>query len=441
MAELQENESGDELIEWVRDARAKTCDLVNDLKDDQMMGPKLPIINPLLWEIGHTAYFQEFWVLRHVGGAKPIRPQVDQLYDSIAIDHDLRWDLPMFLRDTVMDYIHEIAQRTVDLLSTTTLSDALRYFVKLSVFHEDMHTEAFSYTRQTLGYPRPGFVRTPAVDSSEISCSGDVSIPGGRWQLGALRTEPFVFDNEKWAHEVEVQPFAISTTAVTQGQFAEFVDDDGYSRRELWSREGWLWREQADASAPLYWQHESSGWSRRVFDQWQPIRSRQAMIHVNWYEAQAYCQWAKRRLPTEAEWEIAASGSNQNGELVVSKPAYPWGNDRAAPQQANLDWQAGDTANVDQFEAGDSAFGCRQMIGNVWEWTDTTFGPFPGFVPDPYDQYSQPCFNQCKVLRGGCWVTRSRLIRNTWRNFYMPDRRDVWCGFRTCALDSDGRGV
>jgi len=160
------------------------------------------------------------------------------------------------------------------------------------------------------------------------------------------------------------------------------------------------------------------------------------MIHVNWYEAEAYCRWANRRLPTEAEWEMAAScePSSNDGVVANRKRVYPWGDEPPTTERANLDWFAMGCIEVDALASGDSAFGCRQMIGNTWEWTATNFGPYPGFGPGPYKEYSAPWFDDHKALRGGCWATRSGMIRNAYRNFYTPDRRDVWAGFRTCAV-------
>ena len=158
------------------------------------------------------------------------------------------------------------------------------------------------------------------------------------------------------------------------------------------------------------------------------------MIHVNWYEAEAYCNWAGRRLPTETEWEVAASAelTPEGDGLSDRRRHFPWGDDPPTAERANLDWRAG-LVEVGAYPDGDSAFGCRQMIGNIWEWTADNFLHYPGFAIDPYREYSKPWFGTHKVLRGGCWATRSLLVRNTWRNFYTPDRRDVWAGFRTCA--------
>jgi iron(II)-dependent oxidoreductase len=215
---------------------------------------------------------------------------------------------------------------------------------------------------------------------------------------------------------------------VTQEQLAAFVDDGGYQRPELWSEQGWRWREELGARHPAYWErHPAGDWWRRDFDRWLPLEPHHPAFHVSWYEAEAYCRWAGRRLPTEAEWELAAAG------LDVPGRRFPWGDEPPAPERANLDGLGGGVVDVAEAPGGDGPYGCRQMIGNVWEWTGSDFMPYPGFVADPYKEYSAPWFGTHKVLRGGCWATRARLLRNTWRNFYRPERRDTWAGFRTCA--------
>jgi iron(II)-dependent oxidoreductase len=427
-----------QLIAWVSEARQRTLQLVADLDDDQLVGPRLEIVNPLLWEIGHVAWFQEKWVLRR-GGEPSSRADADDLYDSAAVAHDRRWDLPLPDRDNTLRYMAEVLERVAERCCEQDPED--EYFVLLALFHEDMHDEAFTYTRQTLGYPPPRLEvatnYTPPSNESQGGLLGDVSIPGGTFALGALQSEPFVFDNEKWSHPVTIRPFDIARTAVTQEQFAAFVDDDGYRRQEFWDAEGWRWREANDARQPVYWRRASGGgWERRDFDRWVPMESHRPVLHVCWYEADAYCRWAGRRLPSEAEWEAAATtqpASSGQG-LSWDKTRFPWGDDPPTPACANLDSLILGCRDVGALPAGDNAFGCRQMIGNVWEWTQSDFLPYPGFVSDPYKEYSAPWFGTHKVLRGGCWATRSRLIRATWRNFYRPDRRDVLAGFRTCGL-------
>ncbi len=428
-----------QLAAWVAEARERSITLIADLDDDQLSVPYLPTINPLLWELCHLAYFQEFWVLRQGASKQPARPDVDDLFDSITIGHETRWRLPIPDRDGAFNYVRTVRDRVLELIETGDLSDQLRYYILYSIFHEDMHTEALTYARQTLGYPAPELAKMSG-DSTQTDISdtadSDVHIPGGMFMLGAFKDSPFVFDNEKWAHEVDVNPFAISKTAVTEGQFAEFVNESCYRRPELWSSEGWKWLQSVQADCPLYWKRDSNGgWLRRHFDQWEPISAHRAMIHVSWFEAEAFCCWSGRRLPTEVEWEVAVSTDSDGSNLSNSKLNQPWGNGIPNAAQANLDWRAMGPVDVRAHSQGDSAFGCRQMIGNVWEWTASSFKPFPGFVPDMYQEYSQTSFHTRKVLRGGCWATRSRLIRNTWRNFYPPSRRDVFAGFRTCAMN------
>jgi iron(II)-dependent oxidoreductase len=420
------------LAGWTSDARARTLALAAALAPDQLLGPRLAIVNPPLWELGHVAWFQERWVLRHAAGMPPLRRDGDALYDSTAIPHDTRWSLPLPGLEETVGYLREIEARVLALLGRVAADP---YFVQLAVFHEDMHFEAMAFTRQTLGYapaPAPPAAEEPPVAGEDLP--GDVEVPGGTFRLGAERGDGFVFDNEKWAHPLELAPFRIARAPVTQAQLAEFVDDGGYRRRELWSPAGWQWREAVGADHPVYWERAGGGWRRREFDGWIPLEPHLPAVHVSWYEADAWCRWAGRRLPTEAEWEAAAAGEpGPDGRLAPRKRRFPWGDAPPAPGRAHLGARGPRPVAVGALPAGESAFGCRQLIGNVWEWTASDFLPYPGFVPDPYREYSQPWFGTHKVLRGGSFATPARLLRNTWRNFYTPDRRDPWAGFRTCA--------
>ena len=438
-----------QLVEALRETRARTLELVADLSEAQLIGPRLPIVNPLRWEIGHVAWFQEFWLLRHLGGQPPILTYGDELYDSARVAHDTRWDLPLLESDRTLAYMEQVLESVVD-----QVHDGSRgrkdvegydeeYFLSLVLLHEQMHDEAITYTRQTLSYPpRRIGIAGKRVDNEAIVnmfLRGDVEIPGGKFTLGNIPEQDFAFDNEQRAHEIEIAPFAISTTAVTNAEFKRFVEDGGYRRSDLWTTEGWRWRTAASAEHPVYWHREGSDrWLRRNFDKWIALDERLPIINVNWHEADAYCRWAGRRLPGEAEWEIAASAepSANSRDLTEHRRRYPWGENPPTLEHANLDWRTLGCLPVDALPTGDSAYGCRQMIGNVWEWTASDFEPYPGFVAGPYKEYSAPWFGDHKVLRGGCWVTRSRLIHNRYRNFYTPDRRDVWAGFRTCGLQT-----
>ncbi len=437
-------------IDWIdalQDARRGTLDLIADLSDEQMIGPRLDIVNPLRWEIGHMAWFQEFWLLRHLRGRQPLLAGGDVLYDSARVAHETRWDLPLPSKSQTVDYMRRVLDQIVsfygaeELTKTSMSAQDATYFLSLATFHEDMHAEAITYTRQTLGYPHPQLHKP---DDGERHCTnheitttdllGDAEIPGGRFLLGSLSDQPFVFDNEMRAHEVNLEPFAIARTATTNAEFLLFVEDAGYKRRELWSDEGWSWRQSVGATHPVYWRFREGTWLRQVFDELVLLEDHLPVLHVNWFEAYAYCRWGRRRLPTEVEWEMAASGQPNGDGASGHKRKYPWGDDPPTRERAHLDWRSMGCVDVRALPQGDSAFGCRQMIGNVWEWTASDFKPYPGFVAGPYKEYSGPWFDDHKVLRGGCWTTRSRLIHNTYRNFYKPDRRDVWAGFRTCRL-------
>ncbi len=408
--------------------RARLLALTDDLDGARLLGPKLAIVNPPLWEIGHLGWFQEHWCLRMrpdgTLGAS-ILAGADRLYDSAAIAHDVRWDLPLPSLAGTRSYLASVLDRVQEALVRRPDDERLLYFAALAAFHEDMHGEAFHYTRQTLGYPPPALAPRPAPAAGS-SVGGDAAFEGGSFVLGAFPDTGFVFDNEKWAHRVEVAPFRIARAPVTNHEFAAFVDEGGYARREWWTEEGWTWRASIDATAPQYWRLDEGRWNARVFDRWAPLAADEPVRHVSWHEAQAYCRFAGRRLPTEIEWEYAACDGRD-----APKPATPWGGARASAGAANLEGTA--AVPVGAFSAGDSPRGCRQLFGNVWEWTATTFDPYPGFVADPYKEYSAPWFGTHKVLRGGSFATPVRLLRNTWRNFYTPDRYDVIAGFRTCA--------
>ena len=366
----------DELSMLVTDARRRTLGLAGSLRDDELVVPCLAIVNPPLWELGHVAWFQEKWVLCHAARQAALRDDADALYDSAAIPHDTRWNLPLPDRAETLAYLRDVEQRVLALVAQGA---ADRYFVQLSVFHEDMHFEAMAFARQTLGRAAPPLSISSPDGVAPVA--EDAQLAGGTFSLGARPDAPFVFDNEKWAHLVRLDPFAIARAPVSQARFAEFVEDGGYRRRGLWTDDGWRWRVAAGADRPAYWDRRGGGWHRREFDRWIALEPQRPMTHVCWFEAGAWCRWAGRRLPTEAEWETAAD-------------AFAW--------------------------------------GDVWEWTASDFLPYPGFAPDPYREYSQPWFGSHKVLRGGSFATPRRLLSKTFRNFYTPDRRDPWAGFRTC---------
>jgi iron(II)-dependent oxidoreductase len=229
-----------DLIAALQEARERTMELIEDLSDQQLMGPRLRIVNPLRWEVGHVAWFQEFWILRHLGGLPPILANGDGLYDSARVAHDTRWDLPLPTRAKTLEYMKQVLDRVCD--SSDRRNREAReaydeaYFFHLALFHEQMHAEAITYTRQTLSYPRPRLeLAAQTVGKVTEEPSGDAHIPGGRFVLGPPPDESFVFDNEQRSHEVDVKPFSIAKTAISNVEFAAFVEGGGYTQRSLWS--------------------------------------------------------------------------------------------------------------------------------------------------------------------------------------------------------------
>ena len=413
-------------------ARERTLLLSEGLSGERLFGPQLAIVNPPLWEIGHVGWFQEYWCLRYQrsGALAPsILNNTDDLYNSATVPHATRWTLPLPEFDATLAYLQQVLDSVLERIGREGATEHLRYFTQLAIFHEEMHCEAFTYTRQTLGYPAPRNVGVRAPLGAG-AWPGDVGVPGGTFMLGATAADGFVFDNEKWAHEVEVKPYRIARAPVTNSEFAGFVEDGGYRRADLWGQRGWKWRNDVQAENPVYWVKRDGAWLWQRYDKVVALPPYAPVIHVNWFEAEAYCRWARRRLPTEAEWEFTAATTPDSAER---KRRYPWGDAAPTPGFANFYGAVGDGTEVSAFPQGDSAWGCRQMFGNVWEWTADWFAPYPDFVRDPYQEYSEPWFGDHRVLRGGCFATRAGLLRNTWRNFYTPDRRDVFAGFRTCA--------
>jgi iron(II)-dependent oxidoreductase len=410
----------------LRDARQRTRALTGDLKGEQLFGARRQIVNPVLWELGHVAWFQERWCLRlrpDESLSSSLLEDSDALYDSATVAHDARWDLPLPTLEKTLDFQDRVFEQVLARLDRQRGDPWFLYFVQLAIFHEDMHAEAFHYTRQTLAYADPLRGKTSSNEGEREELRGDTEVPGGTYLIGASRNSGFHFDNEKWAHPVEIAPFRIARAPVTNAEFLEFVREGGYRRREWWSLEGWECK--GGASAPRYWTERGDRWFERRFSDWVPLQGDLPVMHVDWHEANAYCRYAGRRLPSEAEWEVAASLGGKG-----ARRRYPWG-DAGDANRANL----GGTGRVpvDRFALGDSLGGCRQMMGNVWEWTSSAFAPYPSFVADPYREYSEPWFGTHKVLRGGSFSTAARLVASSWRNFYTPDRGDIFAGFRTCA--------
>jgi iron(II)-dependent oxidoreductase len=396
---------GDSLAGALSDARGRALAIYGHLDLSSLDVPCLPVVNPPLWELAHLAWFQEYWCLRGGDESEPsLLEGSDSLFNSSTVPHDDRWHLPYPPAGRLMQYMRDTLEATQDALAATP--EEARYFFHLAALHEDMHGEALLMTLQTLSLPAPAIESRDPPPSPEKTAI-DIRFEGGEFMMGT-ECAPFAFDNERGPHRVRVKPFSMSSRPVTQGEFAAFVAETGWT-------------------APSHWRKEGAGWLVRRFDRWLPLDSGAPMVHASLEDAMAFCRWAGRRLPTEAEWEFAA----RNGGLC---DRYPWG-EAPAPASDLLDFRHRGPSGA-LADPKPSASGLEQMIGGVWEWTASPFAPYPGFAADPYRDYSQPWFHSHHVLRGGSFATRSRIAHNRYRNFYLPHRRDPFAGFRTCAVES-----
>ncbi|QSP96422.1 SUMF1/EgtB/PvdO family nonheme iron enzyme [Marinobacter salinisoli] len=431
-------------------SRQRTRALITSLPEDRLDVPYHPGVNPPLWEMGHSAFFYEVFVFGLLDGTPSFDPSMDDLWDSFHIQHRDRWNRQLFPgREQTLAYFDTIYDRVAERIHARPLDDQALYLNRYAVFHQNMHIESMTWCRQTVGYPAsPDSTFERPAPGSPIP--GDAEIPAGRWLIGMpdgsprYASEDFAFDNEKPRFEVDLAAFAIARQPVSNGEFLAFVEDGGYRRPELWSFGGRKWLETevdmalVHASAepmprtpshPLYWRWHDRAWQERVFDRWQPLNPDAPAVHLTYWEAEAYCEWAGRRLPTEFEWEVAAL-ANRPGEPFRR---FPWGNEPPTPQLADLDARSMAQNPVFDYPESDSPFGCRQMIGGVWEWTSDQFLPYDGFKVDMYPFMSTLQFGDHKVTRGGSCATSSCLIRGTYRQAYLPLRNDAYTGFRTCA--------
>jgi iron(II)-dependent oxidoreductase len=441
------------LIEALAQTRGKMEALVGSLSEEQLDVPYHPGVNPPVWETGHATFFYEVFVLDRLDGTAHYDPAMDELWDSFHMDHEDRWSRILFpSRSDTLAYMDTILQRVRERIETQPLTDEALYLYRYAIYHQNMHVESMTWCRQTVGYPAPPFSDPEGFAQQELDTTvlGDAVIPAGRYRIGmpsgtpAYASEDFAFDNEKPAFDVEMPSFAISRTLVSNAEFVSFVEAGGYERQEFWSQGGrkWLQREVdlnfgsgeparlGQQKHPFHWRHREGAWQERVFDRWLPLLPAHPVKQISYWEAEAYCRWAGRRLPTEYEWEVAALG-NRPGE---PRRLFPWGSEMD-PDRVDMDARYMGRLPVTALAEGESPFGCRQMVGTVWEWTSNQFLPYDGFAVDVYPYMSTLQFGDHKTTKGGGCAASSLLVRGTYRQAYHPDRADVFTGFRTCALD------
>ncbi|MBA2564715.1 MAG: L-histidine N(alpha)-methyltransferase [Gemmatimonadetes bacterium] len=426
------------LAERLTHVRRRTLDLIEPLIDAQLSEQHNPLMSPLVWDLNHIARFEELWALH--GGDERFGGEAGGqglgVYDAVLNPRAARGALALPTRAESLSQLQAVRERVQlrlrgDLL---TAGDPLRaggFVYHLVAQHEAQHQETMLQAIGLAALPYEPVFRESPPPASYVPDSDSVVVPAGPFPLGSVTTER-VYDNEQPLHWVDVPAFAIDVAPVSARRFIDFIEDGGYRRPELWSREGWTWRASEAVSHPLAWLPDSAGsWNERCFGRVRPLPLDRPVMHVAWYEADAFARWAGKRLPTEAEWEKAASWD------VVShaKRTYPWGDEPSDDVRANLGQRLFGPAEIGAYPRGRSPYGCLQMVGDVWEWTTSDFLPYPGFRAFPYREYSETFFGaEHKVLRGGSWATSPLLARCTFRNWDLPVRRQIFAGFR-CAAD------
>lgn len=417
--------------------RARTLMLVEPLSEQALNTVHDELMSPIVWDLGHIANFEELWLVQRAGGRAPLREELGSVYDAFTAPRNERGALPYLRSEDCFAYLEAIRQRTLECLDAADLSgDADRllahgYVYELIAQHERQHQETILQTLQLMTSERYEPRRLPTPPPAPAVPYGMVAVPGGPFEMGADRSW-FAYDNERPQHVVELDTFWIDALPTTNGEFIEFIEADGYERRELWSDEGWAWRRSADRELPRYWDRDGDGFTVRSFATVAPVDPRHPVCHVSWYEADAYARFRGKRLPTEAEWERAASWHAASR----TKTRYPWGDEFEAGR-ANLGELAFGTAAAGAYPAGASPCNAQQMAGDVWEWTASPFDPYDGFEAYPYKEYSEVFFGgRYRVLRGGSWATDAAAVTTSFRNWDYPERSQIFAGIR-CARDHD----
>ncbi|MDP8976697.1 MAG: ergothioneine biosynthesis protein EgtB [Actinomycetota bacterium] len=417
-------------------ARARSFDLLEPLCEADLVRQHSKLMSPVVWDLAHVGNYEDLWLVRALG-ASGFRPDLDPIYDAFRHPRANRPALPLLGPSDARSYVRDVRGRALDVLEQVEMDDpahpllADAFVYGMVVQHEHMHDETMLATLQLMDEPGYRTVAAPPPQGAPPE-RREVLVDGGTFTMGT-DTEPWALDNERPSHQVELAPFLIDAAPVTNAAYAEFVDAGGYGERRCWDAEGWAWRQEAGLEHPQFWHREgSSSWSRTRFGWREDLPAHEPVQHVCWHEAAAYARWRGRRLPTEAEWEKAASSEPAAGR----KRRYPWGDDEPTAQRANLGQAHLGTAPVGAYPKGASAYGCVQMTGDVWEWTSSVFEPYPGFRSFPYREYSEVFYgSDYRVLRGGSWATHPSMARTTFRNWDLPIRRQIFCGFR-CARDA-----
>jgi iron(II)-dependent oxidoreductase len=412
------------------EARRRTLALVASVSDEDLERVHSTLMSPLVWDLGHIAAFEDLWLVHRFGGRPLLREGLADVYDAFETPRAGRGELPFLRPAEARDYLDEVRSRTLEVISGSGVGDGV--IAELVLRHEHQHNETMLQTLQLahladyrLADPATPDTPRPSRPSPSYTGLEIVEVPSGPCTIGAP-AEGFAYDNERPRHRTDVRDYLIGKTPITNATYLTFVEGGGYERREWWSDEGWSWKEDYDITRPAGWTSDHGAEWR--LDGLQPLDPDRPVVHISWFEADAFARAHAGRLPTEAEWEKAATWDQEIGQAL----SHPWGEQAPVPGvHANLDHLAGGPVAAGSFPKGASPSGCLGMLGDVWEWTASAFGGYPGFAAFPYPEYSEVFFGpEYRVLRGGSWATRPRVGTPTFRNWDYPERRQIFSGMR-----------
>jgi gamma-glutamyl hercynylcysteine S-oxide synthase len=437
----------EEIAKQMERTRLRTLSLFDLAREEDLHESPGFGFRPIIWHLAHIGVFEAYWLLQKLKGEAAPDERFERIFDPINTPREESKNLPS--RREMEAYLTRVRERTLRYLNETEFSEAdplLRdaFVFRLVLEHEQQHQETLAYLFHLLNPSKKSRPALSATIDKSNGVSSDkfatrlpakagemASVAEGVFPMGA-NAEMFAYDNERPLHTVHVPAFRIDKLLTTNEEYAHFIKEGGYRRREWWSDEGWEWREREDWKAPLYWTQRTGEWRvKGMFDESLMAAELHPVTGVSWYEAEAYARFMKKRLPTEAEWEKAASWDAEREQ----KRRYSWGDDEPSPEVCNFNYHFWGTTPVGSFPEGVSAYGCLDMTGNVWEWTSSPFMGYPNFKAFPYPEYSETWFDgDHRVLKGGSWATQASTLRISFRNFFRRHFRIAFAGIR-CAGD------
>jgi gamma-glutamyl hercynylcysteine S-oxide synthase len=413
----------------LEEARERTLNLVAPLSDADVETAHSALMSPLVWDLGHIAAYEDLWLVHRHGGEPLLHPELAAMYDAFETPRAVRGDLALLDRGEALTYLAEVRERALEVLHRTGPAEVHEMVLQHEQQHNETMLQAIELAR--LG-TAPGLAAAarPAAPGGHTGLEA-IEVAGGPFLLGAP-ADRFAYDNERPRRVVDMRPFRIGRTAITNATWLTFTEGGGYQRREWWSDEGWSWKEDYDITHPGGWAAGWAGchqWRQWRVDGWAPLHPDEPVIHVSWFEADAFARSLGARLPTEQEWEKAAAWDQRRGRSLP----YPWGEQPAVPDdgRANLGQTGLGPYAAGSLPAGAAPSGALGMLGDTWEWTATAFHGYPGFTPHPYPEYSEVFFGEdYRVLRGGSSATQYNVATTTFRNWDLPQRRQIFSGVR-----------